>query len=308
MAGIATKETLEKIWNTEFDVIFLQHLDSVLAEYDKGNKISFNRLGSNSAALRGFERGSRLHVAASFIAQRGGCTSPKTPFESECSRYQSLIQELLIESWARHNGCWIECTDVYLKHKYGKEIGSGSESHVYLSPDGTKVIKEWKTFKYESVQLALDRITIHNTIFPDTSMEVLGFGRNSSKSFVIIISQTFIQFDENIISDEEVVEFMKEIGFEEIRGLGNDTREDIHSEFANAEFYVADLHKENIGRYTDPNGKHYYFVIDCAAYFNTPGLQLGGNYNFGLPEDWSYKSEEEWAYDFTISDNPLDYQ
>ena len=126
-------------------MIFLQHLECVLAEYDKGNKISFNRLGSNPATLRGFERGSRLHVAASFIAQRGGCTSSETPFESESSRYQSLIQEQLIESWARHEGCWVECTDEYLKNNYGKEIGSGSESHVYLSPDGTKVIKEWKT-------------------------------------------------------------------------------------------------------------------------------------------------------------------
>lgn len=308
MAGIATKETLEKIWNTEFDEVFLHHLKQVLTEYDKGHEISFNRLGSNPAALRGFERGSRIHVAASFIAQRGGSTSSKTPFSSESTSYQSLIQEQLIESWARHEGCWVECTDKYLKNKYGEEIGSGSESHVYLSLDRTKVIKEWKTFKYESIQLALDRITIHNTIFPETSMEVLGFGRTSYGNFVILVSQAFIQFDENIISDEEVINFMKEIGFDEIAGLGNDIREDIHSEFANADFYVADLHKENIGRYTDSGGKKYYFVIDCAAYFNTPGLQLGGTYDLGLPDAWAYKSEEEWQYAFTISDNPLDYQ
>ena len=54
--------------------------------------------------------------------------------------------------------------------------------------------------------LALDRITLHNTYFSETSMRVLGFGRDSNDEFKIIVEQPFIQGLR--MSDEEIETFM----------------------------------------------------------------------------------------------------
>lgn len=58
--------------------------------------------------------------------------------------------------------------------------------------DGADVVKEWRTYKYESIQLALDRITIYNAVFPETSLKVEGFGRTDSGDFSILVRQPFI--------------------------------------------------------------------------------------------------------------------
>ncbi len=75
----------------------------------------------------------------------------------------------------------------------------------------------------------------------------------------------------------------------------------------NSDFYIADLHKENIVRFVDPSGHAFFFVIDCMAYFNTPGLGLGGSFLILDPEVWAYKSENEWPYAIRSNDKPLHY-
>ena len=229
------EELIENIWKSEFDGFFLHHLKLALDD----ENYALNRLGSNRAALRGLQKGSRLHVAASIIAQRGGCTGSETSLSSDSLGFQYLIQELLIESWAKHNNCWIAPTESFLQGRYGDRIGSGSESVVYQS-------------------------------------------------------------------DKEVIDYMQSIGFEETQGLGGYNPR-IHSEFLNSDFYIADLHKENIVRFVDSSGNAFFFVIDCMAYFNTPGIGLGGSFLIHDPEEWAYKSENEWPYAIRSNDKPLHY-
>lgn len=59
---------------------------------------------------------------------------------------------------------------------------------------------------------ALDRISLHNAYFPETKLDVIGFGRDDSKEFKILASQPFIEGQK--ISDEEIYHFMKNIGFQ----------------------------------------------------------------------------------------------
>ncbi len=68
------------------------------------------------------------------------------------------------------------------------------------------------------------------------------------------------------------------------------------------------LHKENIVRFVYPSGDTYFFVIDSVAYFNTPALGLGGSFELGNPEEWTYKNENDWIYDIQPDDSPLHYQ
>lgn len=300
MSLMSREELIENIWKSEFDGLFLHHLKQALDD----ENFALNRLGSNRAALRGLQNGSRLHVAASIIAQRGGCTGSETSLSSDSLGFQYLIQELLIESWAKHNNCWIAPTESFLQERYGDRIGSGSESVVYQ--DGKDVVKEWKTYKYESIQLALDRITIHNAVFPETSLKVEGFGRTRAGDFAILVRQPFIHINGELVSDKEVIDYMHSIGFGETHGFGGNNPR-VHSEYLNSDFYIADLHKENIVRFVDPSGHAFFFVIDCMAYFNTPGLGLGGSFLIHDSEVWAYKSENEWPYAIRSNDKPLHY-
>ena len=154
--------------------------------------------------------------------------------------------------------------------------------------------------------MALDRIAIHNTVFPETALQVIGFGRTEQGDFAVLVRQPFILINDEVISDDETIAFMKEIGFEETAGPGGNIGS-VHSEFSNSDYYIADLHKENIVRYVDQYGMPFYFVIDCMAYYNTPGLCLGGTYSVGTPEEWAYKSEDDWPYSLSPSDSPLHY-
>lgn len=172
------EELIENIWKSEFDGLVLHHLKQALDD----ENFALNRLGSNRAALRGLQNGSRLHVTASIIAQRGGCTGSETSLSSDSLGFQYLIQELLIESWAKHNNCWIAPTESFLQERYGDK-------------DGKDVVKEWKTYKYESIQLALDRITIHNAVFPETSLKVEGFGRTRAGDFAKLVRKPFIHIN-----------------------------------------------------------------------------------------------------------------
>ena len=52
--------------------------------------------------------------------------------------------------------------------------------------NGTTIVKRIGLDYYILPELALDRITLHNTLFPETKLVVLGFGRTSDGNFQII--------------------------------------------------------------------------------------------------------------------------
>lgn len=110
--------------------------------------------------------------------------------------------------------------------------------------------------------LALDRISLHNAYFPETRLTVLGFGKDSNNDFKIIVEQAFIKGER--ISDEEIAEYMKKMGFK-LYNPRNWT-------FATSEIYLSDIHDENVIRSQSGN----IFVIDCDIRINTPELKCGG--------------------------------
>ena len=60
------EELIENIWKSEFDGLFLHHLKQALED----ENFALNRLGSNRAALRGLQNGSRLHVSIHYRTKR----------------------------------------------------------------------------------------------------------------------------------------------------------------------------------------------------------------------------------------------
>ena len=142
----------------------------------------------------------------------------------------------------------------------GEQIAEGGEAIVY--DHGATLIKAIGLDYFIQPILALDRISLHNTYFPETALKVLGFGRTADGDFKIVAEQPFIEGTH--MSDEEIALFAEHIGFKLINPR--------NWTFATPEIYLSDLHDENVIRSKEGN----IFVVDCDIRINTPNLRCGG--------------------------------
>ena len=150
--------------------------------------------------------------------------------------------------------------DKSLPSLLGEQIAEGGEAHVYYK--GNTLVKSIGLDYYILPVLALDRISLHNAYFPETRLNVLGFGRTSEGDFQVIVEQPHIQGEQ--MTDEEIQQFAERMGFE-LRNPRNWT-------YTTPEIYLSDLHDENVIKSVNGN----VFVIDCDIRINTPELKLGG--------------------------------
>ena len=165
-----------------------------------------------------------------------------------------------IEQWARKVGCWTECIEEALPRMLGEQIAEGGEANVY--DHGATLVKAIGLDYFIQPILALDRISLHNTYFPETTLKVLGFGRTTGGDFKIVVEQPFIEGTH--MTDEEIALFAKNIGFKLINPK--------NWTFATPEIYLSDLHDENVIKSKEGN----IFVVDCDIRINTPNLRCGG--------------------------------
>jgi len=179
-------------------------------------------------------------------------------FKRECQCGTQQAQR--IERWAKAVGIWVDRVDEVLPDVLGEQIAEGGEACVY--DDGTTLIKSIGLDYYIQPVLALDRISLHNAYFPETSLSVVGFGRTSEGDFKVVVKQPFIRGMR--VSDEEIAVFMQNMGFE-LRNLRNWT-------YVTPEIYLSDMHDENVIK----SETGTMFVIDCDIRINTPELRQGG--------------------------------
>lgn len=137
----------------------------------------------------------------------------------------------------------------------------GSEAYVYVSQDNKYVIKAMSAIASDGdIVPLLQKIELHNQIFPDTSLEILGFGKTMDGSFRVIVQQPFIQGDK--ISAQEA-----EKALIEQLGVTNNA-EDYSQTLFNGMVVLRDItnpdNRGNILKDSDGN----YFVIDADIAFN----------------------------------------
>ena len=101
-------------------------------------------------------------------------------------------QEKLIEQWAKAARLWVEDSEQILTRKYGPKIAQGAEAKVYYREGDTSVVKE-RTSIYSTTQKALDAIALHNYLFPETAMHVVGFTRDSDNLMRMILTQPYVR-------------------------------------------------------------------------------------------------------------------
>ncbi len=210
----------------------------------------------------GCATGGSFHVIASLLAGAETPTNqvvaPEGTFKRE--RQRAETQVTIIEQWAKSVGCWVDSIDKAFDQTFGEQLAEGGEAHVY--DNGNTIIKRIGLDYYILPLLAFDRVTLHNTLFPETRLTVLGYGRTSEGDFQIIVQQPFIQG--TFLSDEEIRNYVESLGFKLINPR--------NWTYATPCIYLSDMHDENLIK--SPRGN--IFVIDCDVRINTPDLKCNG--------------------------------
>ncbi len=158
----------------------LQEINNYIKDIQNGTE-DFSRFNLSEHA--GLSKGGAPLIGASIIACyatasiTASCNAEGregSPANWEIDEYQ----EKLIEQWARAANLWEDDSEKILTEEFGPMIAQGAEAKVYYSDGNTSVVKE-RTSIYSTWQKALDAIVLHNCLFPETAMKVIGFTRDS---------------------------------------------------------------------------------------------------------------------------------
>ena len=102
------------------------------------------------------------------------------------------LQEQLVEKWAKAARLWVDDSEEILTSTFGPMIAQGAEAKVYYREGDTSVVKERASI-YSTTQKALEAIALHNYLFPETAMHVIGFTRDSDGLFRVILTQPYVR-------------------------------------------------------------------------------------------------------------------
>lgn len=245
----------------DFTAEGLQKLDYYAEQFING-RLVYQRF--SQAEQHGCAAGGSSNVIASILAGAENCTDSGS--QEEFEDYQDELQHgtrqaAYIERWAKAVGLWVDDVDIALRKEFGSYIAEGGEAYVY--DHGATLVKAIGLDYFIQPVFALDRISLHNAYFPETRMSVLGFGRDSSGEFKIIVEQPFIKGQH--VNNEDIDRHFREMGFKLINPR--------NWTYATPAIYLSDLHDENVIRSISGT----LFVVDCDIRINTPSLRAGGN-------------------------------
>ena len=165
-------------------------------------------------------------------------------------------QEYDVQLWAEKKGCWIPEAEVWLHETYGQELARGAEAKVFCKGGDTHVVK-LRTSIYATLERAFEAIALHNYLFPETIMRVIGFTRDEDELFRIILTQPYIECM-RLATKEEIDELVAQKGFKDD---GDSTGVNYISERLRLE----DMHPANVF-VESLTGKP--ICIDCIVKFN----------------------------------------
>ena len=123
------------------------------------------------------------------------------------------LQERLIEEWARAAKLWEDDSEQILIGEFGPMIAQGAEAKVYYKDGNTSVVKE-RTSIYSTTQKALDAIALHNYLFPETAMKVIGFTRDGDGLMRIVLTQPYVNCL-RLATKEEIDNMVAAKGFQD---------------------------------------------------------------------------------------------
>ena len=120
-------------------------------------------------------------------------------------------QERLLEMWAKACGLWFEHSEAIIEKNFGPMIAQGAEAKVYYRAGDFSVAKE-RTSIYSTTQKALEAIALHNYLFPETAMRVIGFTRDGDGLLRVVLTQPYIRC-QRLATKEEIDKMVAAKGF-----------------------------------------------------------------------------------------------
>lgn len=179
----------------------------------------------------------------------------------------NLTTQKRIIDWAKENGYKFDESDIKKDSFDGKAWNEdGWESIIYRSKDGKSVIKYTPlcTLYNNPTLRSLDRTMCFNHLFPDTAIDVIGFGYDNDGNFSMVTKQPLIEgktLDKYFNGDDAKIReytdnFLKELGYTQ-----KTLNEEGYEADTNGKFVLFDLNKGNI--IIDNEGKPH--VIDCEV-------------------------------------------
>lgn len=181
-------------------------------------------------------------------------------------RFNTLYGQ--IEDWAKKNGCYFTEKEIAKDSLDGKVWNDeGAESTVYRSKDGKSVIKVMSIDNYDNspMDYYLDRNKYFNEAFPDTAIEVVGYGRDNDGRPAVIYKQPLIDGEtviEHFKGDEDAAnsyidKYLSDMGY---------NKKVAHDKWggesdSNGKFNLFDVNYSNV--IIDKNGKPH--VIDAEV-------------------------------------------
>ncbi|MBQ9137724.1 MAG: hypothetical protein IJX65_03705 [Alistipes sp.] len=147
------------------------------------------------------------------------------------------LQEKLVEQWATAKGLWFTNAIPDIESEYGPKIAQGAESMVYYKDGDTSVVKV-RTSIYATLGRAMESIVLHNALFPETPMSVIGFTRDHDGLFRTICTQPYIGC-KRLATKSEIDLMVGEKGFRD-NGDGNGVN------YIGERLLLEDMHPANV--------------------------------------------------------------
>ena len=120
-------------------------------------------------------------------------------------------QERQLQRWAETKDVWIPDAEKWLVASYGEKIAQGVEAKVYYKSGDTAVVKARASI-YATLGRALEAIALHNMLFPETVMKVVGFTRDEDGLFRVILTQPYISC-KRLATKQEIDDMVAVKGF-----------------------------------------------------------------------------------------------
>ena len=147
------------------------------------------------------------------------------------------------------------CCEQDIESVFGPMIAQGAEAKVYYREGDTSVIKA-RTSIYATLGRALESIVLHNALFPETLMHVIGFTRDADGLFRAILTQPYVGCL-RLATKQEIDSMVATKGF-------TDNHNGQGVNYINEHLHLEDMHPANVFIDTISNTPN---CIDCIVKF-----------------------------------------
>ena len=121
------------------------------------------------------------------------------------------LQEQLVAQWAQARGVWFPNAEQEIEQEFGSMIAQGAEAKVFYQNGDTSVVK-LRTSIYATLGRAFESIVLHNSLFAETPMNVIGFTRDADGLFRIICTQPYVTC-KRLATKSEIDSMVFQMGF-----------------------------------------------------------------------------------------------